>query len=149
MRILGLSYSYGVLRCRFSALRNLRRGWYRGSVRGYFGAVRFLMVTFDWTYYDIFLAHHVCTIEIVNAHRYALTIAVADYIGSVVLKWQIASRGLNFQRNHPCLPSVYRGKRKRTQFVSRQIFSNHMPKQLQVPDSMFWLPLSFRLWYLS
>ena len=78
-----------------------------------------------------------CTIEIVNAHRYALTIAVADYIGSVVLKWQIASRGLNFQRNHPCLPSVYRGKRKRTQFVPHQIFSNHMPKQLQVPDSMF------------
>ena len=97
----------------------------------------FLMVICYQKYYDIFLAHHVCTIEIVNAHRYALTIAVADYVGSVVLKWQIASRGLNFQRNHPCLPSVYRGKRKRTQFVSRQIFSNHMPKQLQVPDSMF------------
>ena len=47
MRIFSLSYFYGVVRCRFSSFRNLRRGGYRGSVRGYFGAVRFLMVTFD------------------------------------------------------------------------------------------------------
>ena len=85
----------------------------------------------------------------VNADRCALTIAVADYIGGVVFKWQMVVRGHNFQRNHPCLPSVYRDKRKRTKFVPHQILSNHMPKQLQVPDSMFWLPLSFRLWYLT
>ena len=149
MRNLALSYFYGVVRCRFSSFRNLRRGGYRGSVWGYFGAVRFLMIICDWTYYEIFLAHHVCTKEDVKAHRYALTVAIADYIGSVVWKWQIAIRGLNFQQNHPCLPPVYRDKRKRTQFVPHQIVSNHMPKQLQVPDSMFWLPLSCRLWYLS
>ena len=72
-----------------------------------------------------------------NAHRCTLTMAVADDIGSVVLKWQIAIRGLNFQRNHPCLPLAYRGKWKRTQFVPHQVLSNHMPKPLQVPDSMF------------
>ena len=109
----------------------------------------FLMTICDWTYYDIFLAHHVCTKEVMNAHRCTLTMAVADYIGSVVLSWQIAIRGLNFQRNHPCLPSVYHDKRKRTQCVPHQIVSNHMPKQLRVPDSMFWLPLTFRLWYSS
>ena len=52
----------------------------------------------------------------VNADRCALTIAVADYIGGVVFKWQMVVRGHNFQRNHPCLPSVYRDKRKRTKF---------------------------------
>ena len=61
-----------------------------------------------------------------NAHRCTLTIVVADYIGSVVFKWEIAVRGLNFQRNPPCLRSVYRGKRKRTQFVPYQILSHHM-----------------------
>ena len=96
----------------------------------------------------IYSWHHVCTKEVMNAHRCTLTMAVADDIGSVVLKWQIAIRGLNFQRNPPCLPSVYRGKRNHTQIVLHQIVINHMPKQVQVPDSMFCLPLSFRLWYL-
>ena len=54
-----------------------------------------------------------CTKADVNAHRFTLTIAVADYVASVVLKWQaeIAIRGINFKRNPPSLPSVYRGKR--------------------------------------
>ena len=61
-----------------------------------------------------------------NADRCTLTIVVADYMGSVVFEWEIAVRGLNFQRNPPCLRSVYRGKRKRTQFVPYQILSHHM-----------------------
>ena len=60
-----------------------------------------------------------------------------------------AVRGPNFQRSPPRLPSVYRDKRKCTQFVPHQILGNHMPKQLQVPDFMFGFPLSFRRLYLS
>ena len=47
MRNFSVAHSYGVVRPRLSSFRNLRRGGYRGSVRGYFGAVRFLMVIFD------------------------------------------------------------------------------------------------------